>query len=121
MEERSRFTPSNYYVPQLVRISAAEDANQDSETATFRVLAPGIATYDLLATTIDNDSPSMVVSNASLSVNEGSTDTFTVRLANAPAADVSVTVARPRVIADVNVSSGSSSLSPPRISPLRKR
>ncbi len=100
------FTPSNYYVPQLVTISAAEDSDVDNDGATFRVLAPGIATYDLNVNGVDNDDPQLVVSTSSLTLNEGGFNTFTVRLASMPATDVAVSVARTAGDSDIGVSSG---------------
>ncbi len=78
------FTPANFATPQLITVAGAEDADLENDTATIRVLAPGIASYDLFVNGIDNDEPQLVVSTTSLTVNEGSTNTFTVRLANAP-------------------------------------
>ena len=102
------FTPANFNIPQLVTIAAAEDSDVDNDNAVFRVLAPGIATYDVNVNGIDNDDPQLVVSTTSLNVNEGSSNTFTVRLASAPAANVSVSVARSAGDTDVTVSSGAS-------------
>ncbi len=102
------FTPANYNVPQLVTIAAAEDGNVDNESAVFRVLAPGIATYDVTANGVDNDEPQLVVSTSSLTLNEGGSNTFTVRLASAPAGNTLVSVARTSGDSDVSVSGGAS-------------
>ncbi len=102
------FTPANYATPQLITVAAAEDADVANDAATIRVLAPGISSYDLIVNGIDNDEAQLVVSTTSLSVNEGSSNTFTVRLANAPAANTTVTVARTAGDPDVTVSSGGS-------------
>ncbi len=100
------FTPGNFATPQLFTIEAAEDADVENDSAVFRVLAPGIASYDLVANGIDNDEPQLVVSTASLTVNETGSNTFTVRLATAPAAAVTVTSARTAGDSDVNVTGG---------------
>jgi glucose/arabinose dehydrogenase len=100
------FTPSNFATPQLVTIAGAEDADLENDTATFRVLAPGIASYDIFVNGIDNDEAQLVVSTTSLTLNEGGTNTFTVRLANAPGSDVTVTVARTAGDPDINVTGG---------------
>jgi hypothetical protein len=102
------FTPANYNLPQLVTISATEDADVDNDSAVFRVLAPGIATYDVTVNGIDNDDPQLVISTPSLNVNEGNSNTFTVRLASVPAGSVNVSVARTAGDTDVSVSSGAS-------------
>jgi glucose/arabinose dehydrogenase len=98
------FTPGNFSTPQLVTIAAAEDSDQENDSAVFRILAPGIATYDLTVNGIDNDDPQLVISTASLSVNEGSSNTFTVRLASP--ANLTVSVARTAGDTDVTVSGG---------------
>ena len=102
------FTPGNFATPQLFTIEAVEDADLENDSAIFRVLAPGIASYDLIANGIENDEAQLVVSTTSLTVNEGSSNTFTVRLANAPAANTTVTVARTAGDSDVTVSGGAS-------------
>ena len=103
------FTPANFGTAQLVTISGAEDADLENDIAVFRVTAPGIATHDLTVNGIDNDDPQLVVSTTSLSVNEGSTNTFTVRLATNPGpTGLSVTVARTAGDTDVSVSGGAS-------------
>jgi hypothetical protein len=100
------FTPANFATPQLVTIAAADDADLENDSAMFRMVAPGIATHDLTVNGIDNDDPQLVVSTASLNVNEGSSNTFTVRLASP--ADLTVSVARTAGDTDVSVSGGSS-------------
>ena len=102
------FTPANFATPQLITVAGLEDADLENDTATIRVLAPGIASYDLFVNGIDNDEAQLVVSTTSLTVNEGSSNTFTVRLANAPAANTTVTVARTAGDSDVTVSGGAS-------------
>jgi glucose/arabinose dehydrogenase len=102
------FTPANFATRQLITIAAAQDADQDNDSTVFRVFAPGIGTYDLMANGIDNDDPQLVVSTTSLNVNEGSSNTFTVRLASAPAGNVLVSVTRTAGDTDVTVSGGSS-------------
>ena len=102
------FTPGNYNVPQLVTIAAAEDTDVDNDSAVFRVVAPGIATYDVNVNGIDNDEPQLVVSTSTLSLSEGGSGSFTVRLANMPAGNVSVSVARTAGDTDVTVTGGAS-------------
>jgi len=102
------FTPANFATPQLVTLAAAEDANIENDNATFRVFAPGVATHDVIVNGIDNDEPQLVVSTTSLTVTEGGSQTFDVTLANAPASDVTVSVARTGGDSDVSVSGGSS-------------
>ena len=49
------FKPSNWDVWQAVVLSAAADANADSETATFQVSAPGYADTVVTATALDGE------------------------------------------------------------------
>lgn len=102
------FTPANFATPQLITIAGAEDGDLENDTATIRVFAPGIASYDLFVNGVDNDEAQLVVSTTSLSVNEGGSNTFTVRLANAPAVNTTVNVARTAGDSDVAVSGGAS-------------
>ncbi len=59
-------------------------------------------------TITDNDLPDIVTSSASLSVPEGTTATFQVKLSAQPAANVTVAIARSAGDSDISVSSGSS-------------
>ena len=102
------FTPSNFATPQLFTVAAVDDADLENDSATFRIFAPGIGSYDLPVNGIDNDEPQLVVSTTALNVNEASSNTFTVRLANAPLAPVTVSVSRTAGDSDVSVSGGSS-------------
>ena len=102
------FTPANFNVPKLVTIGAAEDADLSNDSATFRVAAPGVPGYDVIVNGIDNDEPQLVISGTSLAVTEGGSNTFTVRLASAPAANVTVTSSRTAGDSDVTVTSGAS-------------
>jgi glucose/arabinose dehydrogenase len=104
------FTPANWNVAQTVTISAAEDAGLENDAAIFRVSAPGLAAYDVEINGIDNDEPNLVMSAANVALNEGSTATFTVRLANAPATNVTVSTARTAGDTDVSISGGASLL-----------
>lgn len=101
------FTPANFATPQLATLAAAQDADIENDSALFRVSAPGITSYDVLVNGIDNDEPQLVVSTGSIQVNEGGSNSFTVRLANAPAGVVAVNSARTAGSTDVTVSAGS--------------
>ena len=84
------FTPANFATPQNVTVSAAEDADTINGAATITVSATGsIPSVAVAATEADNDpGQAIVVSPTALSVPEGGTATFGVRLQNAPAANV---------------------------------
>jgi glucose/arabinose dehydrogenase len=100
------FTPTNWAVPQLVRISAAEDLPVENESARFRISATGIAYHDIAVNTIDNDEPQLVLSTTNLKVREGASASFTVRLATAPPGAVNVAVRRTPVDSRIAVTSG---------------
>jgi hypothetical protein len=103
------FTPTNFATAQNVTVSAAEDADTTNGTANITVSATGgIPSATVAATEADNDqSQAIVVSPASLSVTEGASATFGVRLQSAPSANVTVTCAVASTgDADISVSNG---------------
>ncbi len=100
------FTGGNWQQPQAVVISAAEDADLTNDSATFRVTSPGLTGYDVQVNGIDNDEPALVLSQSNLAITEGGSGTFTVNLAAAPAAPVTVNVTRASGDADISVSAG---------------
>jgi len=102
------FTTSNWGTNQTVTLAAAQDDDVTNNSATIAASASGLATVNVTANEVDNDTMSLVVSPTSVSVNEGSTNTCTVRLSNQPATNVTVTSARTSGDTDITVSSGSS-------------
>jgi hypothetical protein len=51
------FTPANFATPQLVTISAAQDADTSNDSAVFRVSALGLTSYDVTVNGIDVPPP----------------------------------------------------------------
>ncbi len=109
------FTTSNWNSGQTVKIRAAEDDDGDNGTAKFIHTASGGGyggiTAQLTATESDNDTAGIVLSTASLTVTEGSTKDYKVRLATKPSDDVTVTVARKTTgsqDSDISIKTGSS-------------
>jgi formylglycine-generating enzyme required for sulfatase activity len=107
------FTPDNYQVPQLITVAAAEDDDIINGSAIFTSTGNGATTSSFTATEEDNDKSTpavtLVVDPTVVSVPEGATASFTVRLSAQPAADVTVTVARGATgDADLTVQSGNS-------------
>jgi glucose/arabinose dehydrogenase len=107
------FTPANWNQLQAVTLTAAADTDFTNDVATFRVSATGLNTiptevtqYDVTATAIDTNESNLILSNASLTVPEGGSETFTVQLAHEPPAPVTVTVARTSGDTDLTVSGG---------------
>ena len=110
------FTTVNWNQTQQVTVHAAQDDDGRGEPATL-TLDPGGANYadsdnSTLTVSIQDDDPfGITVSATSLTVAEGSSDTFTVRLATLPAASVTVAVADGSSDDDVTLSRSSLSFS----------
>ncbi len=102
------FTPANWNVNQTVGVSAAEDVDVANGSATFDVSSAGIATVSVTATEVDNDAQTLVVSPLSVSVNEGGSASFSVRLSNQPSGNVVVNLLRASGDSDLNLSGASS-------------
>ena len=91
------FTPSNWNTAQTVRASAANDSNGLNESVTLTHTAigadyGGAATARIVVTATDDDAPSLRVAPTSLTLAEGASAVYTVRLNAQPAAQVTVTV-----------------------------
>ena len=104
------FTTLNWSAEQTVTVTAGQDADAADDAATL-THDPSGADYDLvsnaeLAVTItDNDTRGVTVSPASLTIDEGGTDTYTVVLDTQPTGDVMVDIGSDNT--DVTVSSSS--------------
>ena len=95
------FTPSNWDTAQTVTVSAAQDADavNDAASITHAVVAASSADeYDLVTvagvavTVTENDTAGVTVSETTLTVAEGGSATYTVKLNAQPASDVVITV-----------------------------
>ena len=91
------FTNSNWSMQQTVTILAAEDDDGEAGTAQFghNVVSPGTVYHGIpapgvRATEDDNDTIGVIVSPTALSVPEGGSATYTVRLGTQPEEDVTV-------------------------------
>ena len=51
------FTPANFSTPQMVTISAAQDADTTNDNALFQVSAPGLTSYNVIVNGIDVPPP----------------------------------------------------------------
>ncbi len=95
------FTPKNWRIPQIVKVSAKEDADELHETATVTHAVSGgdydsVTPSDVAVIVHDDDgTPGVTISNAFLAVNEGEEVTYTVVLDAQPTADVKVTINDP--------------------------
>jgi hypothetical protein len=97
---RVTFTPENWQQPQLLTVTGLDDTLADGAVSYEVALA---ATSDdavyhgqraaVQVTNDDNDSPALLVGKAALRTSEaGASDSFSVRLATAPKAPVTVTL-----------------------------
>ncbi|MFZ5472134.1 MAG: PQQ-dependent sugar dehydrogenase [Myxococcota bacterium] len=102
------FTPANWSTPQNVSIAVADDPDTTNDTATFTVGATGLTSHTVTLFAADDDEQGLVLSTSILNLVEGGSGSFTVRLANVPAVDTTVTVARTSGDADLTVASGAS-------------
>ena len=93
------FTTLNWNAAQTVTVSAAEDDDADNDpTVTLTHAVSGAADYtsvevDSVAVTItENDTPGVTLSETNLTVPEGGSATYTVKLPTQPTGNVTVTV-----------------------------
>ena len=97
------FSTSNWNTAQTLTVSAAEDADGSTGSATFthsassgdsRYDGSSITISDLVANEAENDTPGVTVTGSPLRVNEGSSNTYTMVLDTQPDNNVTVTAAR---------------------------
>ncbi len=95
-QEELNFTTSNWNTPITVTVSAAEDADAANESATLTVDPSGggydaVADASVAVTVTDRDAR-LKVAPVSLTMPEGSSESFTVALAALPTGPVTVTL-----------------------------
>jgi len=102
------FTPSNWNIYQAVTLTAAEDPDAANGQATFRVHAIGlsIADKDVAATEADDDLMLFMTDVPAVTVPEGESVPFRVKLTAQPLGAVTVTVSRISGDSDIVVTSG---------------
>ena len=93
------FEPGDWDQPQTVTVTGVEDHNSVSEAGLAVTLvasgggyAAGVDDVTVLVDVIDTDTPELAVSLSSITVAEGGTARFDVRLMTAPSGDVTVTL-----------------------------
>ena len=90
------FTTSTWDDVQTVTVTAGEDTDTTNDTAALTHAASGggydAVSADLAVTVTDNDTPGLVLSPASLEVDEGDDASYTVRLATLPTGTVTVAI-----------------------------
>ena len=92
-----RFSTSNWATAQTVTVSADEDDDptQDTATVTHTVAGGDYASFaasSVAVTVTDNDTPGVTVTPMSLTVGEGGTGRYTVRLNTLPTGNVLVAI-----------------------------
>ncbi|MGN9843059.1 glycoside hydrolase family 6 protein [Nonomuraea sp. H19] len=105
------FTPSNWNTAQTVTLAAAQDSDTTAGTAAFSVGGNGVTGATVNATEVDDDAvqeQSIIVTPTAVTVPEGSTATYTARLATQPSSNVTVTSTAGSGDGDLTVSSGGS-------------
>uniref|UniRef100_UPI003530212A glycoside hydrolase family 6 protein n=1 Tax=Nonomuraea sp. G32 TaxID=3067274 RepID=UPI003530212A len=105
------FSPSNWNTPQTVTLAAAQDSDTTAGTAAFSVGGNGVTGATVNATEVDDDSvqeQSIIVTPTAVTVPEGSTATYTVKLATQPSSNVTVTSAAGTGDTNITISSGAS-------------
>ena len=90
------FAPADWEQPQTVTVSAGQDDDSASDRLTLSHTASG-GDYDAVSGEVavmvgDDDAPRLLLSNTAFTLNEGDSDSYAVRLATRPSADVTVTI-----------------------------
>jgi hypothetical protein len=102
------FTTANWNTEQTVTLAAAEDTDIENGSAVIRISASGVPNKDVTATEQDNDTLQIVTSADQVSVGEGSTAAFDVKLSAKPSGNTTVAVTRFSGDTDITVQSGAS-------------
>ena len=107
--ETLTFTAGNWNAPQTVTVTGVDDANTGNEIVAFTHTPTGggyngVSISNVNVTAVDDDVAGLKVSPVNLTVSEGGTATYTVRLNVAPTAAATVTVggATAKVTADTD-------------------
>ncbi|MBF2758851.1 MAG: hypothetical protein ISN28_01060, partial [Ectothiorhodospiraceae bacterium AqS1] len=101
------FTTENWNTTQTVTVSVATDADAVKDEATITLSATG-ANYESVSEDVsvkvtEKETAGYTFDPASPTVDEGSTDTFTVALTSQPSVEVTVTLAQPTDNTDVTL------------------
>lgn len=88
------FGEATWNTPQTVTVNGAQDADTDDETTSIALAISGGPSASAAVSVTDDDN-AIIVSTVWLTITEGATATFTVRLARAPAGSLSVAIASP--------------------------
>ncbi|MBZ0236127.1 MAG: hypothetical protein K8M05_27620 [Deltaproteobacteria bacterium] len=103
------FTTANWNVYQNVTVAGAQDPDVQTEGANLTVSSAGLASRNVGVTVTDDDVITIEANVASLTVNEGMTASFGVRLSHQPASPITVTVTSSATTV-VSITAGSGTL-----------
>ncbi|MCC7386135.1 MAG: PQQ-dependent sugar dehydrogenase [Deltaproteobacteria bacterium] len=101
------FDQNDWETSKPVLLGALQDVDTANDVVTFTADAGGIGAETVQLTITDDDQAALVVSTATLTLDEGTIGTFTVALSAAPPAPVTVSVARTSGDPDITVTAGS--------------
>ncbi len=87
------FTAANWNVNQTLSVNGVQDADIRNETTVLTLSSPGVVSVSVNANVADDDTPSIVVAGSPVTVAEGGTGTFTVRLSFDPVVTTTVGLA----------------------------
>ncbi len=100
------FTPTNWDTYQTVTLQAAEDPDAENGEATIRISAAGMTAKDIIAVELDNDNLRFEIDiNDRISIGEGGTADFRVKLSAKPSSNVIAEVSRLSGDNDIKVQS----------------
>jgi hypothetical protein len=100
------FTPTNWDTYQTVTLQASEDPDAENGEATIRISAPGITAKDIIAVETDNDNLRFEIDiNDRISIGEGNTADFRVKLSAKPPSNVIAAVSHLNGDNDIKVKS----------------
>jgi MYXO-CTERM domain-containing protein len=100
------FSTTNWMDPQPVELAAADDDDGDPDQATLTVSSAGLTDVPVTVNVTDSATIILTVNPTTVNIPEGSSRTFTVRLADEPSGNVTVNVSRTAGDSDVTVASG---------------
>ena len=81
---------TNWNIGETVTLAAADDVDTENGSAVFRCSAKGLSPIDVTATEMENDI-GIVLSDDSLTIGGGASDTFGVKITLNPGSDINVT------------------------------
>ena len=112
------FTAANFATPQTVTVQGQQDDDLVNDSVTLTLTSPGTTNVTVPVTITDDDVQALIVTPTTLGVVEGSTSTFTARLAFRPAATVTVSAASDKTaaatVAPASLSFGPTNFSMPQ-------